>query len=139
MKFTMDLILSCITNNQINMTFFYFKSCTIISALLPSRETNSTLMSRLIKNLYKIPLSEYSTANKIPGGTFKKPLLERVLSIRKVARVNSGGKIRSTSALVVVGDMNGNAGYGMGRSSDTMGAVQKATEQAKKNMKSYLR
>ena len=67
------------------------------------------------------------------------PLLQRVLSVRKVARVNSGGKVRSTSALVVVGDMNGHAGYGMGRGSDTMSAVMKATEQAKKNMKEYLR
>ncbi len=69
----------------------------------------------------------------------KLPLLQRVLSVRKVARVNSGGKVRSTSALVVVGDMNGNAGYGMGRGNDTISAVLKATEQAKKNMKSYLR
>lgn len=69
----------------------------------------------------------------------KAPLLQRVLSIRKVSRVNSGGKIRSTSALVVVGDRNGHAGYGMGRGADTMGAVEKATTQAKANMKSYPR
>ena len=68
-----------------------------------------------------------------------KPLLKRVLSIRKVARVNSGGKIRTTSALVVLGDRNGHAGYGMGRADDMAGAVQKATEIAKKNMRYYLR
>jgi small subunit ribosomal protein S5 len=62
------------------------------------------------------------------------PLLQRVLHIRKVARVNSGGKIRSTSALVVVGDQNGHAGYGMGRGSDTATAVQKALAQAQKNI-----
>jgi small subunit ribosomal protein S5 len=61
-------------------------------------------------------------------------LLQRVLHIRKVARVNSGGKIRSTSALVVVGDQNGHAGYGMGRGKDTATAVQKAIVQAQKNM-----
>ncbi len=66
-------------------------------------------------------------------------LLQRVLHVRKVARVNSGGKIRTTSAMVVVGDRNGLAGYGMGRGSDTMTAVDKATEQAKKNLKFYDR
>jgi small subunit ribosomal protein S5 len=70
---------------------------------------------------------------------FQVSLLQRVLSVRQVARVNSGGKIRSVSALVVVGDRNGSAGYGMGRGNDTMAAVNKATDQAKKNLKTYLR
>lgn len=64
----------------------------------------------------------------------KEPLLQRVLHIRKVARVNSGGKIRSTSALVVVGNMNGKAGFGLGKGQDSGSAILKAVEQAKKNM-----
>ncbi|KAI8923378.1 ribosomal protein S5, C-terminal domain-containing protein [Entophlyctis helioformis] len=64
----------------------------------------------------------------------REPFLRRVLHIRKVARVNSGGKVRSVSALVVVGNQNGSAGYGMGRAEDGSSAIQKATAQAEKNM-----
>jgi small subunit ribosomal protein S5 len=64
----------------------------------------------------------------------KQQLLQRVLHIRRVARVNSGGKIRSTSAMVVVGNMNGKAGFGLGRGQDSGSAILKAVEQAKKNM-----
>jgi ribosomal protein S5 len=69
----------------------------------------------------------------------KQSLLQRVLHIRKVSRVNSGGKIRSISALVVVGNPNGSAGYGMGRGTDTATAVQKALVQAQKNVQPILR
>jgi hypothetical protein len=59
---------------------------------------------------------------------------KRLLLIRRVARVNSGGKIRSTSALVVVGNGQGAAGYGLGNSTDVQTAIQKATIQAQKTM-----
>jgi Ribosomal protein S5, N-terminal domain len=57
----------------------------------------------------------------------KTPLLKRVLSVRNVVRVTGGGKVRSVSALVVVGDQNGSAGYGQGRGADTASAVAKGT------------
>ncbi|KAJ2996323.1 28S ribosomal protein S5, mitochondrial, partial [Globomyces sp. JEL0801] len=66
-------------------------------------------------------------------------LLQRVLHIRKVSRTNSGGKVRSTSACVVVGDQNGSAGFGIGRGSDSSIAIQKATLKAKKNLTKFLR
>jgi ribosomal protein S5 len=101
-----------------------------------------SFLSIIIKMFSVTRVFSTTTNNKSAlekASAVKLPLLQRVLSVRKVARVNSGGKVRSTSALVVVGDMNGNAGYGMGRGNDTISAVLKATEQAKKNMKSYLR
>ncbi|KAJ3272266.1 28S ribosomal protein S5, mitochondrial [Terramyces sp. JEL0728] len=67
----------------------------------------------------------------------KVELLRRVLHIRKVSRTNSGGKVRSVSATVVIGDQQGSAGYGMGSSIDYAGAVEKATLQAKKNMQHF--
>ncbi|KAL2919611.1 28S ribosomal protein S5, mitochondrial [Polyrhizophydium stewartii] len=76
-------------------------------------------------------------AGKPPGDRVpnsRPELLRRVLHIRRVARVNSGGKIRSVSALVIVGDQNGSAGYGMGRATDSGAAVRKAFAQAEKNM-----
>ena len=71
--------------------------------------------------------------------TKKVQLLQRVLHVRRVARVNSGGKIRSVSALVVVGDQNGSAGYALGRGTDISTAVQKAVIKAEKNMQYFLR
>ncbi|KAJ3416522.1 28S ribosomal protein S5, mitochondrial [Chytridiales sp. JEL 0842] len=61
-------------------------------------------------------------------------LQRRVLHVRRVARVTSGGKVRSVSAIVVVGNGNGVGGYGEGRAMDVQGAVMKAVRQAEKNM-----
>ena len=78
-----------------------------------------------------------------PQKRFNEPkkvqLLQRVLHVRRVARVNSGGKIRSVSALVAVGDQNGSAGYALGRGTDISTAVQKAVIKAEKNMQYFLR
>jgi ribosomal protein S5 len=65
--------------------------------------------------------------------------MKKVLHVRKVSRTNSGGKVRSTSVLVIVGNQNGLAGYGMGKSSDYISAIQKATNQAIKNLRPVLR
>ncbi|KAJ3194053.1 hypothetical protein HK101_003611 [Irineochytrium annulatum] len=59
---------------------------------------------------------------------------ERVLHIRRIARVNAGGKIRSVSAIVCVGNGNGMGGYGMGNGMDQQVATQKAFRHAIKNM-----
>ncbi|KAK5672000.1 28S ribosomal protein S5, mitochondrial [Batrachochytrium dendrobatidis] len=61
-------------------------------------------------------------------------MLRRVLHIRRVAHVNSGGKQRSISVLAVVGNQNGSAGYGMGRALDSGAAMRKALVLAEKNM-----
>ncbi|KAJ3168932.1 28S ribosomal protein S5, mitochondrial [Geranomyces variabilis] len=66
-------------------------------------------------------------------------LMKRVLHIRRVARVNSGGKVRSITALVVVGNGNGAAGWGEGRATEVAAAVQKATRNAEKSMTSFYR
>ncbi|KAH6568349.1 hypothetical protein BASA50_004190 [Batrachochytrium salamandrivorans] len=83
------------------------------------------------------------------NSNFKKPdrppkkaaptLLRRVLHIRRVARVNSGGKVRSVSVLAVVGNQNGSAGYGMGRALDAGSAMRKALTLAEKNMVHFAR
>ncbi|KAI9017846.1 ribosomal protein S5, C-terminal domain-containing protein [Gaertneriomyces semiglobifer] len=65
--------------------------------------------------------------------------MNRVLHVRRVARVNSGGKVRSVSALVVVGNGNGVAGYGEGRGADMQSAVLKATRNAEKNLNYFHR
>jgi small subunit ribosomal protein S5 len=49
-------------------------------------------------------------------------------------KVVKGGKNLSFSALVVVGDQGGHAGFGMGKAREVPMAIRKAIEQAKKNM-----
>ncbi|KAJ3264440.1 28S ribosomal protein S5, mitochondrial [Chytriomyces hyalinus] len=76
-----------------------------------------------------------SNANKRrEDGSKKEQLQKRVLHIRSVARSTKGGKIRSSSAIVVVGNGNGVGGYGEGRAADASGAIAKATAMALKNM-----
>lgn len=79
--------------------------------------------------------------NQPPSQNHPSPprLIKRILHIRRVARVNSGGKVRSVSALVVVGNGNGAAGYGEGRAVEVSAAVQKATRNAEKNMTYFER
>src|SRR5580700_7638826 len=61
-------------------------------------------------------------------------LKDQVVSIQRVTKVVKGGKILSFSALVVVGDQQGHAGFGMGKAREVPMAIRKAIEQAKKNM-----
>ncbi len=59
---------------------------------------------------------------------------EKLVSIRRVAKVTKGGRTFRFSALVIVGDGKGKVGYGSGISLEVMDARRKATEAAKKNM-----
>lgn len=61
-------------------------------------------------------------------------LKDQVVSINRVTKVVKGGKNLSFSALVVVGDQRGHAGFGMGKAREVPMAIRKAIEQAKKNM-----
>ena len=61
-------------------------------------------------------------------------LKDQVVSINRVTKVVKGGKNLSFSALVVVGDANGHAGFGMGKAREVPMAIRKAIEQAKKNL-----
>src|SRR3979490_3483096 len=63
-----------------------------------------------------------------------KNLKDQVVAIQRVTKVVKGGKNLSFSALVVVGDQAGNAGFGMGKAREVPMAIRKAIEQAKKNL-----
>jgi small subunit ribosomal protein S5 len=59
---------------------------------------------------------------------------EKLVNLSRVAKVTKGGRTFSFSALVVVGDRNGSVGHGLGKALDVSESIQKAVQDAKKNM-----
>jgi len=59
---------------------------------------------------------------------------QKMLNIRRVARVATGGRRFSFSVAIVAGDKKGKVGVGLGKSGDTSMAIDKALRNAKKNM-----
>ncbi|MFG1487777.1 30S ribosomal protein S5 [Oceanospirillum sp. HFRX-1_2] len=61
-------------------------------------------------------------------------LQERLVQVNRVAKVVKGGRIFGFTALTVVGDGNGRVGFGRGKAREVPVAIQKAMEQARRNM-----
>ena len=71
------------------------------------------------------------------GGNFERVKPEydqKILAIRRVTRVVSGGRRMTFSVAMVIGDRKGLVGLGTGKAIDTAIAIQKAQKDAKKNM-----
>lgn len=65
-------------------------------------------------------------------------LIEKLVGIRRVAKVVKGGRVFGFSALTVVGDGNGRIGFGQGKAREVPVAIQKAMEEARKNMQQVV-
>lgn len=66
-----------------------------------------------------------------PGGL---ELVDRLVGVQRVTKVTKGGRTFGFSAIVVVGDEKGVVGFGLGKSKDVATSIQKAIEDAKKNL-----
>jgi small subunit ribosomal protein S5 len=61
-------------------------------------------------------------------------LKEKMIAVNRVTKVVKGGRILGFAALTVVGDNDGRVGMGKGKSKEVPAAVQKAMEEARRNM-----
>ncbi len=61
-------------------------------------------------------------------------MLEKLVTVNRVAKVVKGGRQFGFTALTVVGDGNGRVGFGYGKAREVPAAIQKAMEKARRNM-----
>lgn len=59
---------------------------------------------------------------------------QKILDIRRVTRVSSGGRRFTFSVSMVIGNKKGKVGVGIGKAGDTSLAIDKAVKDAKKNL-----
>jgi len=69
-----------------------------------------------------------------PGQNKQDDLQEKLITVRRISKVVKGGRQFRFSALAVVGDGNGRVGFGISKAREVPVAIQKAMEQARKNM-----
>src|SRR5437870_3545982 len=79
-------------------------------------------------------MEKHSRRSNNSQGREKSEFDQKVVEVKRVTRVTGGGKRMRFRALVVIGDHKGRVGMGLRKGNDVSDSVQKAVNQAKKNM-----
>src|SRR3989338_1505612 len=92
----------------------------------------------LVKAAVKIPQKEFKK-NQRKGSPRREARIrsefdQKIISIRRVTRVVTGGRRFAFSVGVVIGDRKGRVGVGLGKATDTPVAIDKAVRDARKHM-----
>ena len=74
-------------------------------------------------------MTAQTDANAVTDG-----IVDKLVNVRRTAKVVKGGRVFGISALVVVGDGQGRNGFGQGKAKEVPIAIQKATDAARRNM-----
>lgn len=85
----------------------------------------------------KAPYGNNAGGERKPRAFFEKPKPEfdqKMVSIRRVTRVVSGGRRMTFAVALAIGDKKGSIGLGTGKGADTAVAIAKALRTAKKSM-----
>lgn len=115
-------------------------SDTIVSEGVPIRDGLSVDSAPVPKSdkrqFFASPRERVKNSRKTGGREQRaKPEFDqKLINIRRVARVVSGGRRFSFSVAVIIGNRKGLVGVGLGKASDTALAIDKAIRNAKKNM-----
>ncbi|MFT3741905.1 MAG: 30S ribosomal protein S5 [Gammaproteobacteria bacterium] len=72
--------------------------------------------------------------NRIAQEATNEGFQQKTVGIRRTTKVVKGGRIFSFSALAVVGNGKGKVGFGQGKAREVQAAMQKASENARRNM-----
>ena len=59
---------------------------------------------------------------------------QKLIDLRRVARVMAGGRRFTFRAAMVIGDQRGRVGFGLGKAADTSQAIEKAVRRARQNL-----
>ncbi len=112
-----------LTNLEVNEKTKQQEAVVVEAQTDSSKEANKTNNENIIK---KTPVKRQVSPNGF---------IEKVVQIKRISKTTKGGRNMRFSALVVIGNKNGEVGFGMGKSIEVPDAIKKALKNANNNIR----